>query len=357
MRKLKKKDARGLWRFWWAEVKDDHYITYSQLYGSQVRQNEPTYPRKNRARTRHQQAQFEVDALYAKRKRLGWAEEHPGRYNERPAHRFFAPMLAHKYPKYQLAYPAHAQPKLDGIRCITSPDGLWSRKNTEITSVPHLRDAALEMLRDYPEMANLDGELYLHGWPLNKISGLARLKKPSEESLKLEYHIFDYMPNNLSATSEERMNRLNRLRVVPEGLVIVRAELVEDVEDYDWLHKKWVGQGYEGSMLRRMKSKYVNSRSSSLLKRKDFQTKEAKIVRVEEGNGRWRGAVKSLGLVNFDGIGFDAGVRGTWEEMHRLWEKRKFLLGRTCTYRYIYVNERTQRPQLPVVINTDRWDI
>lgn len=29
MRKLKKKDARGVWRFWWGEIHGDHYITSS----------------------------------------------------------------------------------------------------------------------------------------------------------------------------------------------------------------------------------------------------------------------------------------------------------------------------------------
>lgn len=358
MRKLKKKDQRGVWRFWWGEVHGDHYVTTSQIYGSDPRDSQPTYPRRVKSRTSLQQCELELAALYTKRLRLGWEDEKP-RYEkqERPVHRFFAPMLAHKYPKYQLAMPFHMQPKLDGVRCITASHQLWSRKNSAITSVPHIETAVNELLARYPWVANFDGELYLHGWVLPKISGLARLKRPSDESLKLEYHIFDYMPDNLSTTSEERMKRLASITKLPACIKIVRTELVEDQEDCDFLHYKWVQAGYEGSMLRRMASKYTNGRTSSLLKRKDFHDAEATIVRVEEGNGTWRGAVKSLGLVDSRGIGFSAGVRGELSQMQALWTKRTKLVGKICTFRYIYRDKRSGKPQLPVVINTDRWDI
>lgn len=358
MRKLRKKDVRGTWRFWWGEVHGDYYITSSQMYGHDPQHSQPTYPRRVKMRTPHQQAEFELEALYTKRLRLGWEDEKP-RYEkqDRPVQRFFAPMLAHKYPKYQLAYPFHMQPKLDGVRCITANGSLWSRKNSAITSVPHLEQAANELLARYPWIANLDGELYRHGWALPKISGLARLHRPSEHSMQLEYHIFDYMPDNLSTTSEERMARLQSLIKLPTGIKIVRTELVEDQEDADFLHYKWVQAGYEGSMMRRMPSKYTNARTSSLLKRKDFHDAEARIVSVEEGNGTWRGAVKSLGLVDHKGIGFSAGVRGELTTLRDLWTKHTKLIGKTCTFRYIYRDKRSGKPQLPVVIDTDRWDI
>lgn len=359
--RLKKKDARGLWRFWWAEVKGQYYVTYSLAYGGEVRAAKPTYPRKNQSRTPKQQCEFEVAALYAKRERLGWSYERKQYERKaRPKHRFFAPMLAHKYPKYQLALPYYVQPKLDGVRCIASDRGLWSRKNTAITSVPHINKSVLQLLDENLDIAYLDGELYLHGWTLPKISGLARLKLPSEDSLRLEYHIFDYVPNENYATMPwfQRLERLEKLRKnLPEWIKIVRTDKCEEQEDVDFLHERYCKLGYEGTMHRRGMSAYVHKRTSSLLKRKDFHDEEAKIVSVDQGNGTWRGAIKTVGLVDSKGIGFSAGVRGDLPQMEQLWAKRERLIGETCTFRYLYRDKRTGKPQLPVVTNLSRWDI
>ena len=53
------------------------------------------------------------------------------------------PMLAHTYRDHaaKIVYPAYAQPKLDGHRCIAMPSGLWSRTRKPIVSVPHINAA------------------------------------------------------------------------------------------------------------------------------------------------------------------------------------------------------------------------
>ena len=356
--RLKKKDARGLWRFWWGEVKGQYYQTYSQVYGGQVRTSEPTHPRKNRSRSKHHQCEFELEALYTKRLRLGWKweKERAGR-KEPPPQRFFAPMLAHKYPQRQLALPFYVQPKLDGVRCIGTEHGLWSRKNSALTSIPHIRRDVVELVDKYPDITALDGELYLHGWTLPKISGLARLKSPTPESKMLQYHIFDYIPNRIGEPYEDRLARLQRIVGFSEHIKIVRTDLCEEQEDVDFLHRRYCKLGYEGSMHRRMGSMYQFQRSTSLLKRKDFLDEEARIVSVEEGNGTWRGAVKSVGLVDSKGIGFSAGVRGDLSDMQKLWAKRRGLIGQTCTFRYLYRDKKSGKPQLPVATDLHRWDL
>lgn len=359
--KLKKKDARGRWRFWWGEVQGQVYYTYSQVYGGKVRRSDPTRPRPNKSRTPHQQAQFELVALYAKKQKLGWRKEHERKpRHPRPEQRFFQPMLAFKYPQKVLAFPYYVQPKLDGVRCIASEHGLWSRKNTEITSVPQIREAAIKLLERYPDIAYLDGELYRHGWSLPKISGLSRLKMPSLASRDLEYHIFDVVPNHIGLSFEDRLGLLARIQRLPSldpCIKIVRTDLAEDQEDSDFLHQRYVRLGYEGTMHRRALASYQHQRSSSLLKRKDFHDEEARIVSVSEGNGAYAGAVKSVGLVDKHGVGFSAGVRGEIPLLRRLWRRQSELLGQTCTFRYLYRDKRSGKPQLPVVIDTDRWDI
>jgi len=61
-------------------------------------------------------------------------------------------------------------------------------------------------------------------------------------------------------------------------------------------------------------------------------------------------------LVDKHGVGFSAGVRGEIPLLRRLWRRQSELLGQTCTFRYLYRDERSHRPQLPVVTNLVRWD-
>ena len=73
-------------------------------------------------------------------------------------------MLAHKYEdhKHRLDWdkPKYSQPKLDGIRAIGRPDGLWSRKGEPITTVPHIIEPIQKLARRYDVI--FDGELYNH---------------------------------------------------------------------------------------------------------------------------------------------------------------------------------------------------
>src|SRR3546814_5944064 len=71
---------------------------------------------------------------------------------------FFKPMLAEKYDAFE---PGFAQPKLDGVRCIATKDGLFSRQGKPITSCPHI-STALTPLFEPTTSLELDGELYNH---------------------------------------------------------------------------------------------------------------------------------------------------------------------------------------------------
>ena len=41
------------------------------------------------------------------------------------------PMLAHKYNPEKADYPAYIQPKLDGVRCVFTKNGAYSRTGKE----------------------------------------------------------------------------------------------------------------------------------------------------------------------------------------------------------------------------------
>ena len=69
------------------------------------------------------------------------------------------PMLAHKYNEDKADYPAFIQPKLDGVRCLFTAKGAFSRANNKFMNVDHI-EKALKPFFAKNHTAVLDGELY-----------------------------------------------------------------------------------------------------------------------------------------------------------------------------------------------------
>ena len=108
----------------------------------------------------------------------------------------FKPMLANDYTK-KPQDTGFSQPKLDGIRCIATKDGLFTRAGKEITTCKHIENDLKEFFEGEPYMI-LDGELYNHELKadFNKITSLVRKVKPTPEEEqecheKVQYHIYD----------------------------------------------------------------------------------------------------------------------------------------------------------------------
>lgn len=98
----------------------------------------------------------------------------------------------------------YIQPKFNGIRALWHPgQGLFTRGDHLITSVPHIENALKELFPRTP----LDGELYHRTIPFNKINGAARRKIHNNVSLNLEYHIFDKL--NVDELQGARLNFLD----------------------------------------------------------------------------------------------------------------------------------------------------
>ena len=116
-------------------------------------------------------------------------------------------MLAYKYDKSKLDFNDPAgmpmiQPKLDGIRCIFTKDGAYSRAQNRFMNVEHL-EKKLEFFFEKNPNVVLDGELYNHELKkdFEKIVSLVKKQKPKkkdkEEAKELvQYHIYDIIPIN-----------------------------------------------------------------------------------------------------------------------------------------------------------------
>jgi len=106
-------------------------------------------------------------------------------------------MLAHKYNEDKADYPAYIQPKLDGVRCLFTKDGAFSRAGNQFMNVEHIEYDLKPVFNRYPNLI-LDGELYNHGLKddFNKIISLVKKKKPTKEerieaAQKVQYQMYD----------------------------------------------------------------------------------------------------------------------------------------------------------------------
>ena len=199
--KLYKIDTTGKTRVWWMEYDHEKYRTHSGINGGKIVVSGWQYPdAKNvgraNATTVDEQVLAEVAAEYTKK-------EYQGKYHQtttwaKNGAKFYECMLADKYDaKKHNKFPYCSQPKLDGVRCLVSKDGMQSRNGKPIISAPHIREALEPFFQAHPDVV-LDGELYNHDLKndFEKIISLARKTKPTTADLEeskemIQYHVYD----------------------------------------------------------------------------------------------------------------------------------------------------------------------
>jgi ATP-dependent DNA ligase len=320
---LYKIDSKGKTRVWIANVIDDTIVVHHGIDGGQLIEETTVCTSKNVGRSNatspEQQAIAEGLALWTKKiERDGYKED----LNDTT--KFIAPMLARDYSKLSHQVPdvsLYLSPKLDGVRCIWDPSkkSLISRKGLSY-NIPHLLDA----LNDVDEI--LDGEIYLHGYPLNEI--VAGVKRINELTPKLEFHVFDMV---IGRTYDIRDSHLQFVvRQIGSPFVKLVEQVVRDKSHIQDLHNLYVTQGYEGAMIRIPTYPYeVGTRSKSLFKYKEFEEAEFPIIDVESDKDG--GAV----LVCLSrGTEFRVRCRGTNERRTKQLTDKLLLVGKWVTVRY-----------------------
>jgi len=207
------------------------------------------------------------------------------------------PMLAQKVNTKPIDWTnkVFVQPKLDGVRCIFTKDGAYSRNNKQFKNVNHLQEDLQSFFEKYPDTI-LDGELYNHSLKNNfeKIISLVRKQKPTDEdrseaSNLVQYHVYDVI-TKLNPTYETRYSMLANTLPIAKSMTLIKNTVVESLDEAKLLHNVHLAQGYEGSMLR-LNAFYEQKRSYNLQKFKDFSDAEATIVGYEAGKGKFEGLI------------------------------------------------------------------
>jgi len=239
------------------------------------------------------------------------------------------------------------QPKLDGIRCIFTKDGAYSRAGNEFKNVAHIKEDLTDFFRKHPNIV-LDGELYNHALKndFEKIISLVRKQKPTDQDareayLNVQYHVYDATHSMLSCvTYQSRFNWLTRYLPIAATMTLIKNTAVESYDEAEMLHKVHLAQGYEGSMLR-LDKKYEHKRSYNLQKFKDFSDTEATIVGYEAGKGKFTGLIGKFFMQDDDGneFGCPIGKGYNFADRKVILDNIHDYIGQRATFTYF---QRTQ---------------
>ena len=245
-----------------------------------------------------------------------------------------------------------ASKKLDGLRCfIYMKDGelrTASRggQNYDVAATYILTDAFIKkLLTENPNMI-LDGELYRHGWNLQKISGLGRLETLHKDHTQLRFYCYDIVDE--TKTFQERWDFLKSLKVDWNSLLtIVEHVEVQGEEEINKLHDDWVQQGYEGLVLRDPKQTYKpGGRDRRMQKVKKFTDGEFKVIGYSEGLRPEDFVFRCLTADNKE---FEAKPIGTREEKDWYLSHMEELIGQMATVKYFNLTP-DGIPNLPVLM-------
>jgi len=234
------------------------------------------------------------------------------------------PMLAHDYFKHQskVKFPAFVQSKLDGYRFVYHDGKCTSRQGT---SFDILKET--ELYKELQKIKNdviLDGELYLHNGTFEHL-GILRKKKLSGDDLEklnqIEYHVYDIIMEGVPF--ERRLEELKKIKFGSKIKLVETFKVTSETELKEY-HQKFILDNYEGTMIRNGNGLYkCKSRSTDLLKYKDFQDTEYNIINytVEKDTSGEDDNLIVWVCENEKGDHFNVRPQGTREERKMIYQQ------------------------------------
>lgn len=258
------------------------------------------------------------------------------------------PMLAHKYDDKRVDWsqPVYIQPKLDGVRCLITQSGAFSRTGKQFKNINHIELSLNRFFDQHPDVI-LDGELYNHDLKndFEKIISLVRKQKPTDDDRLdaknlTQFHCYDYFDGVQYDSYKTRMNNLVTSDIYNYCIKYVPAKLVDSYNYARTLHKEYLAAGYEGSIIR-LDGLYKHGRSYDLMKFKDFSDTEAIIIGYELGKGKREGTLGKFIMLDDEGIQFGCppGKGYNYKDLANILKNIDNYIGKRATFTYF---QRTQ---------------
>lgn len=308
-----------------------------------------------------EQCTLEVAALYKKKLESGYVED----LSNLDETGLLKPMLAKVYVDYKdkIKFPVASTAKMDGLRINALESILYSRNGKEFKSIPHILKALQPVFLKYKGLV-LDGEAYSHNYAenFNKIISLVKKAKPTIEDLAeseqiIQFHIFDCfgipLVDNMSAIARKKFIAELVEELNESCIVSVPFKICNSYQDIDKAYAEYLEAGYEGQMIN-LNEKYSHARTSNLLKRKEFQDAEFKVLDIVEGKGAREGAA-ILVLQGENNQTFQCALKGSVEYMQTVYQNRTQHIGKLATVKFQNYTEKNENgtgnlPRFPVCV-------
>lgn len=269
------------------------------------------------------------------------------------------PMKCQKFKEGVVKYPAFAQPKLNGLRCVlrwetwTEGEGLFAKEMSGAKLrtkegleyyMPHITNYLNknQFYRDDLELV-YDGELYCHKMPLNQIkascpmiNSRGTLSKPSGKPTDISFWIFDLAIPDL--TQDIRLKLQTESNIYGTYIGYVHHTIIINDMQAMQARDKWINEGFEGAVIREMDAEYAfGFRPNFIRKFKTHLDSEFLIVDLIP-----KPSDSSLPLFilknDINNETFECNPSGSWEYQRDLLRNSHELIGMYATVRY---RERT----------------
>jgi len=346
--KLDKKRRTRVWNITTDDSTHSYTISHGLLGGKQVFKTTTCSPKnvgKANETTSIEQAEKEAAAQWLKqRDRECYLED----LKDQPHH--IEPQLALDYSKvpHRLDWDqtVYAQAKLDGVRAIYTPenkDTLQSRKGIQYP-LKKLADKLLFVQSQLGIQYPIDGEVYLHGVPLNRIHGAALGDSDLTDSL--DFYIFDIVARGIPYEMRKVLLESVDTRLLPPNIKILTAFEIKEGE-VQQEHDRMVNVGFEGIMLKGASGLYeVGFRSDDTFKYKNFEEEEFSIIDITPDKDG-QGVIQYINNANSDTFG--SRMKGSDSERKELLLNKENYIGKLGTVRFFKYTEYGI-PQFPVTI-------
>lgn len=314
----------------------------------------------------NEQALIEAKNRYLKKTREGYTMD--GSINPDTFKLMKAPV--YKPQKTVLHLPVLIEPKLNGIRVAMrkGDDGqiiARSYNNTRYTSLEHLEIQVVQLLEFLPAGTIVDGEVYIHGVSLQKISGTVRAQKSTNLlTSQLDYYLFDLILPNDQPLDQRKTYLTQAYNQWLESWTqnypdytggLLRCHhyyLASNLEEIATYHQSFVQQGYEGTMIKCLangaqpdSSQYKRAlyregkTHTNIFKYKDFHDEEGTIIGVREGKGTNKGCAIFV-IQDCRGNVLKGITMESTHEQRKYWlENSSEVIGKQLTFRYFELTE------------------
>ena len=257
-------------------------------------------------------------------------------------------MLAHKF-EGKINGPVNISLKLDGIRCTALIDdkGHVVFKTRQGKIIKGLLEIKMALKAYNLSSCMLDGELIRinkENLPSDENFRLTTeiVNSKSDDKTGLEFVLFDVTPLSAYYEKECDMDYHTRMillsQLIPQQNKFIRiVPMYGTTEDVDVIYKTLstvTSQGLEGLMLNTVTGKYgFGKRSKDLLKVKAMQTCDIKCIGIEEGEGKYAGALGKI-VCDYKGFTLRVGSGFTDDERFMYWNNPNLIQDKLVEIQY-----------------------